>query len=58
MTDADANKLNDNALESLRLGIPAARGLPLMEAIATRQNTRVVLDYLDSCRLDVTVTPC
>lgn len=58
MTDAFANTLNDSALESLRLGIPAARGLPLLEAIAIRQNARVVLDYLDNCRLDVTVTPC
>lgn len=58
MTDAFANTLNDSALESLRLGIPAARGLPLLQSIAMQKNARVVLDYLDNCRLAVTVTPC
>lgn len=58
LTDADADTLIDAALESLRLGVPAARGLPLLSAIALRQEQRVVLDYLDSTRLAVAVTPC
>lgn len=58
LTDATAHPLDDSALESLRLGIPAARGLPLLRAIALKQSTHIVLDYLDNCRLAVTVTPC
>ena len=58
LTDADANRLGDVALEALRVGIPAARGLPLLRAIALRQDQRVVLDYLDGTRLAVKVAPC
>jgi hypothetical protein len=58
LTDAGADTLGDAALERLRLAIPAARGLPLLRAIALRQAQRVVLDYLDRTRLAVTVTPC
>ena len=57
-TDARADTLDDSALENLRLSIPAARGLPLLRAIASKQNQRVVLDYLDSTRLAVAITPC
>lgn len=53
-----ADQLDDAALEALRLAIPAARGLPLLRAIAQQQATRVVLDYLDSTRLAVEVRPC
>ncbi len=61
LTDVSANQLdqfNDSALENLRLSIPAARGLPLLRAIALRQDKHVVLDYLDSTRLDVAIAPC
>ena len=58
LTDAGADTLADAALESLRSAIPAARGLPLLRAIALRQEQRVVLDYLDSTRLAVAITPC
>jgi len=58
LTDADADRLDDAALEALRVGIPAARGLPLLRAIALRQEQRVVLDYLDGTRLAVKVAPC
>ena len=57
-TDARADTLDDCALENLRLSIPAARGLPLLCAIASKQNQRVVLDYLDSTRLAVVITHC
>ena len=33
LTDASADQLDDDALESLRLRIPAARGLPLLRAL-------------------------
>ena len=58
LTDASADRLDDTGLESLRLAIPAARGLPLLRAIALKQSERVVLDYLDTTRLAVVVTPC
>ena len=58
LTHADADRIDDAALESLRIAIPAARGLPLLRAIALRRNQRVVLDYLDSTRLAVDITPC
>jgi hypothetical protein len=58
LTDAGADRLDDAALESLRIAIPAARGLPLLRGIALRQDQRVVLDYLDSTRLAVAVALC
>ena len=58
LTDASADRLDDAALESLRTAIPAARGLPLLHAIALRQDEHVVLDYLDSTRLAVAIAPC
>ena len=61
LTDASADTLDDAALESLRVAIPAARGLPLLRAIALRQDksvVHVVLDYLDSTRLAVAIALC
>lgn len=53
-----ADTLADAELEKLRLTIPAARGLPLLQALAQAQPTRVVLDYLDDLRLAIEVGPC
>jgi len=58
LTDASADRLTDTALESLRLSIPAARGLPLLHTIAMQQDGHVVLDYLDSTRLAMEITLC
>ena len=58
LTEAGAEHFADAALETLRTAIPAARGLPLLRAIALRQNQHVVLDYLDNARLAVEITPC
>lgn len=58
LTEASADRLDDMELERLRLAIPAARGLPLLRAIALKQNAHVVLDYLDNTRLAVDITPC
>ena len=58
LTDAAADRLADATLENLRTGIPAARGLPLLRAIAMREDGRVVLDYLDGTHLAVSVTLC
>jgi len=45
-------------LEALRVAIPTARGLPLLQAIAQQKNGRVVLDYLDNTRLAIEVSLC
>lgn len=58
LTDARADRLDDAALESLRIAIPAARGLPLVRAIALRQAGHVVLDYFDDTRLALEIAPC
>ena len=57
-TDESADRLDDVALEDLRSAIPAARGLPLLRAVALGEASRVVLDYLDNIRLAVVITPC
>ena len=58
LTDAAADQIDDTTLEKLRLAIPAARSLPLLHQIALRRGGQVVLDYLDSARLAVDVSPC
>jgi hypothetical protein len=58
LTDAAAERLDDATLEALRVAIPAARSLPLLRRIAQRQAAHVVLDYLDSARLAVAISPC
>ena len=58
LTSDAANSFEDGELERLRVSIPAARGLPLLRAIAQRQTQRVVLDYLDTTRLAVEILLC
>ena len=58
LTDATAHRLDDAALENLRLTIPAARGLPVLRTIARRQDQQVVVDYLEHTRLNVAVVLC
>lgn len=58
LSDAAAEPLTDPALDHLRLAIPAARGLPLLRALALRHTRQVVLDYLDNVRLAVDIAPC
>lgn len=57
IAQATATRANVPELEALRDVIPAARCLPLLEAIAARRAGAVVLDYLDDCALTVNVTP-
>ncbi len=47
----------DSKLESLRIGNPAARCLPVLSGIA-QGHSQVVLNYLDDQRLTMTITPC
>ncbi|MCG5071889.1 beta-ketoacyl synthase chain length factor [Paraburkholderia tagetis] len=57
LTDAPATTLAAPELEALRAGNPAARGLPLLEAIATGRAASVVIDYLPETRVRIDVTP-
>lgn len=50
-------RLDDAALEALRMGAPAARGLPLLQAIARGARGQVALEYLDGMSLDVSLRP-
>jgi hypothetical protein len=43
-------------LERLRVGVPAARSLPLLGALAAAQNTKVVLEYAGDAQLMVTTS--
>ncbi|GAB7545860.1 beta-ketoacyl synthase chain length factor [Cupriavidus sp. CuC1] len=57
LTDAPASRMTDPGLERLRQGIPAARALPLLQALALGGPSEVVIDYLDDLRLRVATTP-
>ncbi|HYW56508.1 MAG TPA: beta-ketoacyl synthase chain length factor [Polaromonas sp.] len=56
-TTAAESAMDNAALESLRTAVPAARGLPLLQAIAKKQTTSVVLAYLDGMQLALEVSP-
>ncbi|MDO3559748.1 beta-ketoacyl synthase chain length factor [Ralstonia pseudosolanacearum] len=55
LTDAPATTLASPEFEPLRAGNPAARALPLLEALAARRPASVVLDYLPDTRLHVDI---
>lgn len=55
LTDAPATVLRAPELEALRRGNPAARALPLLEALAARRATRLVVDYLEDVQLQIDV---
>ena len=48
----------DTGLETLRHNIPAARGLSLLSALASGQDTRISIAYFDDNHLNIRVTPC
>jgi len=52
------DSMPDAVLESLRLSIPAARCLPLLQCIARGSSGRAVLEYLDGFSVSVDVEPC
>jgi hypothetical protein len=51
-----ATPMEDPALEALRLSIPTARSLPLMQHLALGGNASVVIEYLDGIGLSVDVS--
>lgn len=50
--------LTDAALEQLRLNNPAARALPLLQALASGTQRQLILPYLPELRLAVGIKPC
>ena len=56
--DADATRAADTGLEALRAGVPAARGLPVLAALARGSSETVILEFVAGTHLRVTVTPC
>lgn len=58
LSDSPPAALADPQLEALRLAIPALRGLPLLELLATRRAGSTALEYLTPLSLQVTVSPC
>jgi hypothetical protein len=55
---ADATRMTDEALDVLCGGVPAARCLPLLVALARDDHAVVILAYGDGNHLRVEVTPC
>jgi hypothetical protein len=58
LTAAPADPLGDAGLERLRQDIPAARGLPLLQAIARKQARSMSLAYLAPLQFALEVSPC
>ena len=54
----EATALHEAQLEALRQGVPAARALPLLAAVAAGKPATIDIDYVGALRLRVTVTPC
>ncbi len=51
-------EMKELLLERLRTGNPAARALPLLQAIATGVTSSILLNYLDHHQIMIDVTPC
>ena len=58
LTGEAAHTLADSELEQLRLNIPAARSLPLLQALARSEATHVILEYLDQTHIAMELIPC
>ena len=56
LVDEGAQAMEPAELESVRVGIPAARGLPLLQLLARGKPGRVVLEYMEGMGLAVEVT--
>lgn len=56
--DGPATMLDTPSLETLRTAIPALRGLPLLQALASGQGGELVVEYLAPLSLHVSLTPC
>ncbi len=56
--ESDLTSMTDDAFENLRIGVPAARSLPMLELMAKGDAGVVGLEYLPDSRLDVAIRPC
>lgn len=54
---AEESTMKEAELEALRCGVPAARGLPLLAALASGQSTQISIAYFEN-HLKICVTPC
>jgi hypothetical protein len=50
--------MQEAGLEALRIGVPAARGLPLLSALASGKPAQISIAYLADNHLVIRVTPC
>jgi hypothetical protein len=50
--------MGDPGLEALRMGVPAARCLPLLRALARAEAARIEIDYIPGAHLELRVSPC
>ena len=55
---AGATRMDDRGLEAVRAGVPAARSLPLLCALARGTTEVIILEYLAGSHLHVQVAPC
>lgn len=55
---AEESTMKEAGLEALRCGVPAARGLPLLAALASGNSTQISIGYFDENHLNIRVTPC
>jgi hypothetical protein len=53
-----ATGMADHALEALRTGVPAARCLPLLSALARNAAEVIDIDYLSGAHLEMRIAPC
>jgi len=56
--EMEASRTADPGLEALRTGVPAARCLPLLAALARGSHETVILEYVVGTHLRVAVNPC
>ena len=54
---SDVSRMHNQGLEALRIGVPAARSLPLLSAMAGVCDARIVLGYGGDAQLTVAVSP-
>lgn len=57
LSNEHPSRLTSAPLEALRSGNPAARALPLLQALATRTPGALQLQYLDGCALAIMLEP-
>jgi len=55
LAQSPIDMMDDPALDALRLAIPAARSLPMLQVLARSAEARITLDYLPGLQLTVTI---